>query len=143
MNISKETKVVRVMNAQAAGTSALQSASVDMQGFDAVQFVALAGAVAAAEDGAISISQSDDDTTFATLAGTGMDVDAADGNKMFVSDIERPTGRYLRCEISRGTCQVAVDGVIAILYKGRTKPADVDATVAAAEHHVSPEEGAA
>lgn len=144
MNLSKEIKVTRVMNGVAAGVTAQNSSSVDMQNFDSVMFVAMFGSITAGAVTSVNAAQSDDDSTFADLAGTGITVADSDGDQVAVIDLERPVGRYVRCEISRATQNAVIDGVLAIQYRGRTKPTTHDvSTVIASELHVSPDEGTA
>ena len=53
-------KITRVSNAVAAGTSDINSSSVDMQGYDAVEFVVLFGAIVATAVTSVKAQQSSD-----------------------------------------------------------------------------------
>lgn len=124
-HLTDAVKTVRVLTAQAAGTGALQTDSIDLSGYSAVRFVAAWGAVT---DGApaLQAQQSDDDTTFED-AGESV---AAAADKLAITDIFRPTSRYVRAELTRGgSTGSAVDAVIAELYAARDQPVSADATV--------------
>jgi len=142
-NLYLDAKVVRVMTSQAAGTTALASDSVDMQDFDAVQFIPMFGAITAGAATSVHVAQSSDDSTFVDLEGTSITIADDDDGKAAVIDIERPTDRYVRCEIARATENAVVDGVIALVYKCRRQPVDTDASVVDIEFHASPDEGTA
>ncbi len=142
MNISKATKVVRVMNGVAAAFGdTLNGTHVDMQGFEGVRFLALIGAVTAggicrlhAEQGALA-----NDTDMADLAGS--ESGDAVSNGVLELDVYRPTERYVRPVLTRAVANIVVDGIVAELYGARSMPVSADPTVASSELHVSPVEG--
>lgn len=146
MNLTKNVKVTRVMDAVAAGTTDQNSSEVDMKGFEGVMFIAAFGAIDAtavtsvkAQQGAVT-GMGD----AADLAGTSISVADDDDNKVVVLDIYRPQERFVRCVIDRGTANAVIDGVIAIQYGPREKPTTHDATtVVGTEVHASPAEGTA
>lgn len=147
MNLSKNVKVTRVMNAVAAGTGDSQNGSgVDMSGFEGVVFIAAFGTLT---DGAVTTLKAQQDTvsnfaTAADLAGTAMSIADTSDNDLLVLDIYRPSERYVRPVITRATANAVIDGVIAIQYGARELPTTNDAdTVASTETHVSPAEGTA
>lgn len=146
MQISKATKVVRVMTAQAVGTATVNGSVIDMQDFEGVEFIAQFGTIT---DGTPSLKAqagaASDGSDAADLAGTAVTEAATDDNKCAVLDIYRPTQRYLRPVIVRGGATGAVvDSVLALLYGPRTKPTTNDAaTVANTESWVSPALGTA
>ena len=147
-NLSKETKVTRVMNAVAAGTTDQTGSSVDMQGFEGVMFVAALGTLTATQVTELKAQQSSDDgsvDTFADLTGTkttAMSDD--DDNQVIVLDIYKPVERYVRPILLRETANAVIDGIIAIQYRPKKKPTTHCATtVQATETHVSPAEGTA
>ena len=148
MNFIKNHKIVRVMNAVAAGTTSQNGSSVDMQGFNTVTFIAAFGTLTDTAVTGIKAQQSSDDgssDTFADLEGTAKAIADTDDNKLLVLEIVKPRERYVRPVITRGTANAVIDSVIAILSnKGPGKlPITEDATVAGSELHVSPAEGTA
>ena len=141
------TKLVRVMNAVAAGTSDQNSSSVDMAqdaGFRGVRFMALFGTLTATQVTQIKVQGSDDNSSWSDLTGTNVGPMAdADSNKMLVVDVYRPVHRYVRCVVDRGTANAVIDGVVAELYDPNACATSTDTTVSATEAHVSPAAGTA
>jgi hypothetical protein len=139
-------KVVRVSNAVAAGTTAVNGTAVDMSGYDGVVFYALFGAIVT---GAITSLKAQsctaaDGSGAADLAGTSVAVAEGDDNLVAALEIYRPQTQYVRPVISRGTQNATVDGILAVLFNGRVAPATLDATMIAASKTVgSPAAGTA
>ena len=129
------TRVQRVMNAVAAGTTSETSDVVDMQNYEGVLFVAEFGTLTADQTTALNAQQSpSSDSGFGDLAGTTTDpLDDDDDNKLLVLDIKNPQQRYVRCVVTRGTADAVIDGVIAIQYGPRKKPVAKHSTVAASK----------
>jgi len=146
LNLLKNIKVTRVLNAVAAGTTDQNSSILDMQGFDGVLFIAAFGTLTATQVTSLKAQQgaASDLSDAADLAGTATGPLAdADGNKLLCLDVYRPQERYVRCVVDRGTANAVIDGVIAIQYAGSKLPISQGTTVAFAEAHVSPAEGTA
>jgi hypothetical protein len=146
MQLSKHTKLQRVENAVAAGTTAVESDVVDVAGYEGVMFVIALGAIvsgavtsAKAQQGAAS-----DLSDAADLLGTSVTIADTDDNKLVYLDVNQPRERYVRCLVSRATQNATVDGITAILYGARVVPTTHDsATVAGGEAHVAVAEGTA
>lgn len=144
MNSAMNQKVTRVMNAVAAGTTDQNSSSVDMTGFEGVVFYALFGTITASAVTSTKLQQSSDNSTFADLAGTAIVVNDDDDNQIVVYDLSRPTDRYVRLVIDRGTQNAVIDGVVAVQYGPRDAPTtDDSSTVISRETHIGPAEGTA
>lgn len=146
MNSANREKVIRVMNAVAAGTTAQTSSAVDTQGFDGVKFYTSFGAITADAVTSVEVQQSSDNSadTYVDLLGTNIAVAHDDDNQVVVHDIYRPRERYLKVQINRATQNAVIDGVIAVLYGPNKMPTTDDAaTVVGRETHVSPAEGTA
>lgn len=147
--LSQETKITRHSNAVAAGTTDISPANgIDMQGFDGVLFIVPFGAITATAVTSIKAQQSTavDGTgdAFADIAGTAVTVADDDDNKIAYLDVVRPTERFVRLVVDRGTANAVVDGIIAIQYKARSKPTTHDATtVLGGELHEDKAEGTA
>jgi hypothetical protein len=145
-NISTDTKITRVLNAVAVGTTNQNGSILDMEGFEGVEFILLGGTIT---DGNLSIKAQDGAAANLSdandLANTLVTLQNTDDNKAAVLDIFKPLKRYIRPVIVRGGATGAViDGVIAIQYKSRTKPTTNDATtVGATETWISPADGTA
>ena len=147
LTISEDTKLTRVSNAVAAGQTVINSASVDMSGFDGVGFAVAFGAITATAVTSVKVQQSGDDgvaDAWADLTGTSITVADTDDDKLFVVDVAHPTERYLRAVVSRGTADSVVDGIIAVQYGPKKTPTTHDAaTVGGVETHPAPDEGTA
>lgn len=128
MNLSKNVDLALVKGQQSAGTTEVESDSVDVANYDGVLFFAK---VAAADAGNhIVIEQSADDATWAELTGTKVIVEEA--NQVVAVDVFRPLegqGRYLRAKVVRGS-STATGDVYAARYSGRTRPEDFGALLA-------------
>lgn len=146
-NLSNSTRIVRVSNAIAAGTTTPQSSAVvDTAGFEGCRFIFLLGATAATgvpqckiqEGAAANLSDAAD------ILGSGyLNVPTTDDNQITIVDVYRPKKRYLRAQVIRGTANTTIDGIIAELYEGDVLPKTKDATVASGKILVSPAEGTA
>jgi len=131
-----DVKVTIVKTTQATGTSAVNTDSVDMTGYDGVLFL---GAFATANAGNyINAAQSADDSTFADLEGTKQ-TPGTNGDLIAV-DIFRPQDRYVRLEMVRAGATTVTETFMAIQYRGRK---GAITSVATQETHVSPDEGTA
>ena len=129
--ISSYTKVTRVLNAVAAGTSVQTSSAVDMAGFDGVRFIVSLGVGSASSVGQIKASDCD------TVGGSYNDIAGSlgtaftpttDDNKVWILDILRPTHRFVKCVVNRATGNTVIDSVIAEQYGPRAEPKSDDAT---------------
>lgn len=145
MNLLSNIKITRVANAAAAGTSAVNGSTIDMQGFDGVIFVAAVGTLTASQVTSLKAQEGDTASPTADLAGSLVGPLAdADSNKLLVLDIYRPLKRYMRAVLNRATANAVVDGIWAIQYCGEKAPTTHDATtVAATKLKVSPVAGTA
>jgi hypothetical protein len=146
MDLANRIKIIRVMNAQVAGITVVNSSAVDLAGYDGCLFIAAFGALTATQVTAIKVQED-------TVVGMGTAADLAgslvgpladtDGNKCLVVDVTRPRKQFLRCVVNRATANAVIDGVVAILYGAQALPPALDATVKLAEVWASPAEGTA
>lgn len=139
IQLSKQTKLIRVAAGAADGTSAVVSSVVDMANYEGVMFfgnvaTGAANNIVKAQQGLVA-----DGSDMADLAGTANPV--ASNNNQFLVDIYRPRERYVRVSLARGTSTVTGD-IYALLYGPRRQPTTHDAAVDV-ESHVSPAEGTA
>lgn len=145
--ISNSTKITRVLNAVAAGTTVQTSSAVDMANFDGVRFIVSLGVGSASSVGAVKASDCD------TVGGSYNDIAGSlgtaftpttDDNKVWVLDIYRPTHRFVKCIVNRATGNTVIDSVIAEQYGARVQPKTDDATtVLGRKALVSPADGTA
>lgn len=146
MNLAKNVKVTRVMNAQSAGTTDVNGSVVDMEGFEGVCFLVFFGTIDANAVTSIKAQQGaeSDLSDAADLEGTKVSVADDDDNKVAILDIYKPQERYVRVVVDRGTANAVIDGAVAIQYGARELPTTHDSsTVLDCEVHASPDEGTA
>lgn len=146
MNIGKNIKITRVLNAVAAGTTAQNSAVIDMQGYDGVVFIGAVGTLTATAVTGLKAQQGQASNLSdgADLEGSLASIPDTGSNGLAIVDIYRPQERYVRAVFSRATANAVLDGITAIQYKGSKAPSTHDATtVIAAKYLNSPAEGTA
>lgn len=131
-NLLTLTRITRVSNAAAAGTSDINCTSVDMAGYDAVTFVASFGTLTATQVTLLKLEGSDDNSSFSAITSSSTAAMAdGDSNKLLAATIKRPANRYVRAVIDRGTANAVVDGVVAFQYRSRDLPTSHGSTVSA------------
>lgn len=135
MSITKNIKITRVSAAAAAAQTAVNSSIIDMQGFDGVLFLAMTGDVSDTSVLTLKAEQNTANSTsgMAALGGAATFTAGATSadNKVLALDVFKPTERYLRAVLTRGTANAAVDGIIAIQYGAQNKPTAHDVSVIA------------
>lgn len=140
MNLSTDVKITKVLASQIAGTTAVNTGIVDMQGYEGVVFLA-AIATAAANNGLkAQQGQIANMSDAADLAGSQVNSNGTQTD--IVLDIYRPRERYVRGVVVRGTSTV-IDAVWAIQYIAGKKPINNITAAQAAEIWASPAEGTA
>lgn len=138
MNLSKNTTLTKVLALSASAGTALDTASVDMSGFEGAMFF---GRVATNNASNFAyLAQSSDDSTFVDLAGTR--VVPGDDADSFLIDIYRPTERYVRCELIRSGANTIIGDIYCFQYGAKTAATSHGSTIDA-ETHISPTETAA
>ena len=143
MNISKNAKLTKVKVATVGGTAAINSDSIDMEGFEGVLFFVTVLAITAAAVTSINAAQSGDDSSFDDLKDSKIVIADDDDDETFVLDIYRPTDRYLRLEVARATQNSAFGEIYALQYGARKNVTQNVAGKVTAELHVGPDEGTA
>jgi hypothetical protein len=132
-NLTNTVVTERVLNSTAAGTTNVNTAWVDTEGFRVVRFVALMGALTATQQTQAKLQYCDDGAGAVNLgdvAGshTAMMADG-DSNKLLICEDFEPLQRYVRMVIMRGTANAAIDGVVCELYQAGQLPVAQDASV--------------
>jgi hypothetical protein len=148
MNLSKNVLVSTAVTptAGAAGTTDINGTTLDMSGFEGVLVLVRMGTITATAVTSIKMQQGaeSDLSDAADLAGTGVTIAADDDDQIFMIDLYRPTDRYVRVVVDRGTANAVVASAEYIQYGPREKPTDNNVTDASTyELHVSPAEGTA
>jgi hypothetical protein len=145
LSYAAKTSLVITPTAGAAGTTDIEGTSVDMQGFEAVLFTVIMGAITANAVTALKVQQSDDDgaaDAYSDLEGTSQTIGDGDDGEVFYVDVFRPSKRYVRLYIDRATQNAVVAAAIAQQYHCREQPV-THGTGVQGETHVSPAEGTA
>lgn len=130
--------------AGAAGTDDIEGTVLDMQGFQGVQMYARFGAITASAVTSVKAQQGDesDGSDMADLEGTAQTVAVADAGEAFIIDLYKPTKRYVRLYVDRGTANAVVAEAHYVQYEPTTIPPSAT-TGFNQESHVSPAEGTA
>lgn len=141
--LGEEVKVTKLADATAAGVTTINSAEVDMAGYDGCLFLTSSGTIVATGTAVVKVQQ---DTVTgmagaADLAGTGQSFVDADDNVSVGVDIQRPRERFLRVQITRATANSDWSPIWALQYRARKQP--VVQGLTKFEKHASPAEGAA
>lgn len=137
--LSSGIKITKVADHTAAGTTAINSSSVDMADYEGVLFLTSFGT--AATDNSVNAAQSSDDSTFDDLLGTKTGATASDEDVWL--DIYMPGDRYVRLEAVRTTSST-LESIWAIQYGAKKQPVDNTTTgTIIGEAHASPAEGTA
>jgi hypothetical protein len=133
----EQQKITRVLNAVAAGTTNQNTSSVDMTGWDSVEFVAHLGALTATQVTKLKAQSSSDDAVadaYADVSGAATAAAAdADSGKLLRCEVMASGGRerYMRAVVVRGTENAVINSVIAIQRRGRRLPLTQSTTVSA------------
>jgi hypothetical protein len=140
--LSEVVDITNVKSAVASGTTDQTGTGVDMSGWDGVLFVTTLGTPAV--NNIMKAQQSNDDGSaddYDDLEGSAVAPGASD-EQQFI-DIYRPTKRYVRPYLTRGSA-TTVENIYAIRYRGRSVPHDnVESGRSAGVALVSPDEGTA
>lgn len=139
MNLSTQVAIRSALATTAAGTTEIDGATIDTQGFEGVLFIAKFGTAAsnntlqAQQDSASGMG------TVADVLGTSVAVGTSD--EVVWLDFNKPLERYVRVQGERGTSST-LDWGVAILYGAKRQPVDnATAGTIAGELHASPIEG--
>jgi len=130
------------VTAGAAGTTAVNGATVDLSGVEEIAIIVPFGAIVS---GAVtSIKWQEGSTTSPTtdVAGTNITVADTDDDTTKILRIIKPRSRYGRVVVSRATQNATVGAITYILTGLRTLPA-TDGSTVVGELHVSPATGTA
>lgn len=139
-----EMKVIQAASVAdgAAGTTAVNGATVDMSGFEEIAVIVPFGPIVT---GAVtSIKWQEGTTTSPTTDVEGTNITVADDadNTTKILRIVKPRNRYGRVVVSRATQNATVGAITYVLTGARTLPI-TDGTSVAGELHISPAAGTA
>lgn len=143
-NFAKDHKISQcsTVTAGAAATTDIDATSVDMSGFEQVTFVVPIGTIVSGAVTSIKAQGSSDNSSFSDLAGTSQTIADTDDDKTFYVNVVKPSHRYVRLVVDRGTQNATVGGIIAIQSNPKTLPVSHGTSVSG-ETHISPAAGTA
>jgi hypothetical protein len=136
-NMLTDTKIVRVLNAVAAGVTQQTTTPVNTTGYDGIMFVCLLNTVVSTC--ALSLQLQDaaaQGGPFTNVTGApnpSAIAGAASSNLLLAADCAvSPLKAWVQCLVNRTVANATLDGVLAILYRAKQKPTPLDATMLAA-----------
>ena len=128
MNLSTRSKLTRVIDATAAGTTDINGTTIDMVGFRGVMFSVGFGTITQTAVTSIKVQTSSDNSTFNDVLGTAVTVADSDDTSVAWIDIAAPLERYLRVVVDRGTANAVIDFGMAQQYDPVEMPTTHDTT---------------
>jgi hypothetical protein len=147
MQMSKNCKISQgiTVTAGAAGTSAINGATLDMAGWEGVLIIVTFGAIVTGAATSIKAQQGQASGMgdAADLLGSSQTIADTDDDKTFYIDIKSPRERYVRAVVSRATQNATVGSITYIQYGGRTAPVAAHGTSVSGEAFVGVAEGTA
>lgn len=144
MNLSKDVKISIAVTptAGAAGTSAIEGATLDMAGFESVLMIVPFGAIVSGAVTSIKAQHGDAAASEGDIAESAQTIADDDDNKTFYIDLAKVTKRYVRLYISRATQNATVGGATYIQYNPKKLPVTHGSDVSG-ELHAGPSTGTA
>jgi hypothetical protein len=123
LHLPSEVKILKVKAASAAGTSAINSDTVDTLGYKNVAFITTVGAIVTGATTSIKLEHDDASGmgTVADVSGKSIAIADDDDNQSFLLsyNVEK---RYVRCTVSRADQNATVGEIYALLYNAGIRP---------------------
>jgi hypothetical protein len=140
----KDIRVIQAttVTAGAAGTSAVNGATVDLSGVEELLIIVPFGAIVSGAVTSIKFQEGDTTSPTTDVAGTNITVADTEDDTTKVLRIIKPNKRYGRVVVSRATQNATVGAITYICTGLRTLEATDGATVSG-ETHISPVAGTA
>lgn len=144
MNLFSRAKVSSAITPTAgvAGTDDIEGTTLDMTGFDSVGLILYTGTITASAVTTLKWQQSADDSTWNDLESTSMTIAVTDDDKIKISDLIKPTDRYVRVYVDRATANAVIASAVYVQY-GSLLSTVTQGTGVTLETHASPAEGTA
>jgi hypothetical protein len=145
-NLSKNVKISTAITSAAgvAATTDIEGSIIDMSGFEGVLAIVRFGVITGSAVTSIKMQQGAAPAMgdAADILGTSQTIADDDDDEIFYIDLYKPTERYVRLYVDRGTQNAVVASAIYIQYGARELPTS-HGTGVSGEIHVSPAEGTA
>lgn len=128
-----------------AGTTAINGATLDTAGFNALEISVDFGAITSGAATSIKLQcgAASDLSDAADVAGTSQTVADTDDGKTFVIDAQQLPGRYARVVVSRATQNAVVTLAKYRLYQAKSLPVTQSSDIGGREKFVAPQYGTA
>jgi len=124
-SLLKECKIVAISPDAAAAQTDLEPVTIDMSGYKSICVIAYLGDVTATAVPHLKLKAADTNTAGTAIAGTTALAAAGASDyddKLMVLDVKNVRQRYATPSLARGTANIAVNSMVAILYNGRDCP---------------------
>lgn len=124
-SLLKECKIVAISPDVSAGTTDVEPTTIDMSGYRSICIIAYLGDVTATAAPHLKLKAADTNTAGTAIAGTSALAAAGASNyddTLMILDVKNVRQRYATPSLARTTANVAVNGIIAILYNARNVP---------------------
>ena len=128
----------------AAGTSDVNGATLDMQGYDGVLVICTLAAIAAGATTDLRMQGGDesDASDMADLTGTAGTIADSDDDTVRYIDLYQPQSRYVRCVLNKDASNSVAASIVYLQYRSKTGPITQPSGVSG-EAHASPAAGTA
>lgn len=119
----EDLKVIKVKAASGAGTTEVNSDTVDLADYEGVLFVVTANAITSGGAQSAKVEHGDESSLSdkADVSGLSITIADDDDNESFVLDYRKTTKRYCCLTLLRATQNSAFGEIYAICYGGHTK----------------------
>ena len=143
LDITKDCKIIQAAGAATAGTGNVDTVVIDMQGYNAISFLASLAtsksgsalalrALEGASSDSLNVYTTDQFAAKYTSTGLGTD-------HLLAGSVIRPKDRYVQGRLTRATQNASVNGIIAVLHNAIKSPTTShDATVKGTDSAVTP-----
>src|SRR5262245_59393852 len=124
-HLTTRIKIVEASGEIAGGITQILGSIVDISGFEGIVFTIHFGAIGNGAVDSVNLQRGDDPqgSDMADVAGSIQAVNDTDDNKTFVIDLYRPSKRYIRGIINRGSqANTTIRGAFYLLYDARANP---------------------
>lgn len=131
-NVTRALGADVAVDAAAEGQSLVTGNTIDAAGYESVAFLIQLGTISAGGTVEIKVQAGDQSngSDMADVPGAVVELTDADAGKgVWSAELHRPTKRYVRAVITRGTANSAVAGGFAVLGRAGHTPPDAGANM--------------
>jgi len=122
-NLSQVCDIVVADTATAAGTTAITSDAVNVQGADSVLCIVSLGAITSTGTCALSVTESTTSGgSYTPITGATASATDADGETVLMTEIIRPKMGFIKIVATRAVANVVLKGIYAIVQRNGKYP---------------------